>query len=67
MSTFDLLSVPQLLTYKMGNVFPFLQGEWELNTIGQALIYPIEMLFRKTYGEIINPAFRSGLRLQKKL
>lgn len=52
----------------MGNVpLPHLQGEWELITIGQALIYSIEMLFRKTYGEITNPAFRSGLGLQKKL
>lgn len=65
---FDLLLVPQLLAYKMGNVpLPHLQGEWELITIGQALIYSIEMLFRKTYGEITNPAFRSGLGLQKKL
>lgn len=47
--------------------FPMLQGEWELIIIGQALIYSTELLFRKTYGEIINPAFRAGLELQKKL
>lgn len=46
--------------------FPILQSEWELITIGQALIFSIEMLFIKTYGEIINPAFRSELGLQKK-
>lgn len=64
MSTFDLLSVP--IKWEMYH-FPMLQGEWELIIIGQALIYSTELLFRKTYGEIINLAFRAGLGLQKKL
>lgn len=75
MSTFDLLSVPIKwkmymyisLAYKMGNVpLPHVAGRMGIDYYW-ASIYSTELLFRKTYGEIINPAFRAGLELQKKL